>query len=280
MSEKKKAAILCFHNRKGGVAKTNLCVNTAFIFSKDFKKKVLVIDTDTQINSTNFILSRVENPERETIKDVVENKNLSVKDAIERADFPWVNEPINVYCLPGSRDPRRFSDTAWVKYKNDTISKICKEVEEDYDFIFIDTPPNTHSTISFSALIASDYVVVPTELSNDSIEGIYWAQEDLEYIHEQKYNTKVDILGVIATRCSGSNEKDLSSAERENWLELKENIPDLLSKIRIPIRKCVMNSTNAGIPVCYDGRSASGYLDYKNTSIQIREWLKKKGAWK
>ena len=48
MSEKKKATILCFHNRKGGVAKTNLCVNTAFIFSKDFKKKVLVIDTEME----------------------------------------------------------------------------------------------------------------------------------------------------------------------------------------------------------------------------------------
>ena len=278
MSEKKKATILCFHNRKGGVAKTNLCVNLAFIFSKDFKKKVLIIDTDTQINSTNFALSRVENPNRLTIKDVVENESISVRDVIEKAEFPWVEEKINVFCLPGSRDPRKFSDTAWINYKNDTIANICKEVEEDYDFIFIDTPPNTHSTISFSALIASDYVIVPTELSNDSIEGIYWAQEDLQYIHEEDMNGKVDILGVIATRCNATSENKLSSGQKDNWCRLKEEIPDLISKVFIPTRACVDNSTNAGIPVCFDGRCKSGYADYLNVAKQVRFWLKKKGV--
>ena len=41
-------------NLKGGVAKTATTVNVAAILAKDYNKRVLVIDADSQCNTTDF----------------------------------------------------------------------------------------------------------------------------------------------------------------------------------------------------------------------------------
>lgn len=42
-------------NLKGGVAKTTTTVNVAAILAHDHKKKVLVVDADSQCNTTEFL---------------------------------------------------------------------------------------------------------------------------------------------------------------------------------------------------------------------------------
>ena len=41
-------------NLKGGVAKTSTAVNLAAILAGDYKKRVLLVDADSQCNTTEF----------------------------------------------------------------------------------------------------------------------------------------------------------------------------------------------------------------------------------
>ena len=42
-------------NLKGGVAKTTTVINMAAILAKDYKKRVLIVDADSQCNTTEFL---------------------------------------------------------------------------------------------------------------------------------------------------------------------------------------------------------------------------------
>ena len=50
------AKVISFINMKGGVGKTTLAVNVADILVKDYRKKVLIIDMDPQMNATQYSL--------------------------------------------------------------------------------------------------------------------------------------------------------------------------------------------------------------------------------
>ena len=55
MPETKKN-VISFMNMKGGVAKSTLCANLAYTLSKEFNKKILVIDMDPQFNLTSLLI--------------------------------------------------------------------------------------------------------------------------------------------------------------------------------------------------------------------------------
>ena len=50
--------VISFVNLKGGVAKTTSVINTAAILARIHSKRVLVVDADSQCNTTDFLGDR------------------------------------------------------------------------------------------------------------------------------------------------------------------------------------------------------------------------------
>src|ERR1700722_16851456 len=75
-----------------------------------------------------------------------------------------------------------------------SLEKALKEVTDDYDFIFIDTPPSL-GLLTINALTAADKVIVPVQCEYLSMRGLVQLQNTLAMIREN-LNPDVEIAGI------------------------------------------------------------------------------------
>jgi chromosome partitioning protein len=67
-----------------------------------------------------------------------------------------------------------------------------------YDYIVFDCPPRL-SLVSFSALAASDAIIIPMETADWGAQGIHQVTEAVKYV-QRRYNPKLSLLGYLASR--------------------------------------------------------------------------------
>jgi chromosome partitioning protein len=112
-----------------------------------------------------------------------------------------------------------------------SLQKALKQVEEDYDFVFIDTPPSL-GLLTINALTAANRVIVPVQCEYLSMRGLVQLQNTLSMIREN-LNPDVDIVGILPTMV---DTRTLHAKEAIELLE--ENFGDRVfaSRIRKTIR--------------------------------------------
>lgn len=168
---------------KGGVGKTTITVNVAAALgAKGYK--VLVVDLDAQCNATNHI-SLIPSLELSySIADFFDDyKKFDPKLALvslENSRF------LNVSLLPSSK---RIGDSARNLQRNSPIpneilSRILSRIENDYDFILVDCPPEIE-TLTFNALVAVNNFILPAQgqYSIEGFEKILDAMDSLDRIN-------------------------------------------------------------------------------------------------
>ena len=138
-----------------------------------------------------------------------------------------------------------------------SLEKALKEVEDDYDFVFIDTPPSL-GLLTINALTASDKVIVPVQCEYLSMRGLIQLQNTLGMIREN-LNPDVEIEGILPTLV------DLRTLHAKEAIELlEENFGDLVfeSRIRKAIKFAEAPVKGASV-LKYDSESsaASYYRD-------------------
>jgi chromosome partitioning protein len=181
--------IITVANQKGGVGKTTTAINlSAAVANKGFK--TLLIDLDPQSNST---MSYVDpRSVTKSMFDVMVSEELSFKDVIVPTRVP------NLTLAP--------SKIALAKLESKLIGEIdgpfrlkdkMKDTANQYDYIFIDTPP-TLGMITVNALVASTHVLVPIQSSYFALEGTDDLLETIEKI-KARPNPNLQLLGVVIT---------------------------------------------------------------------------------
>lgn len=156
--ENNKARVICVSSGKGGVGKSNLTLNLAISLTKK-NKKVLVIDADLGLANIEVLMGL--NPKYSLI-DVIE-RNISLSDALIRS-------PIGVDLISGGAG---FGDLANLSaYKINSILNNLAVLEDDYDYIFMDTGAGiSQSVLSF--ISSSDEVIVVTIPEPTAIADAY-----------------------------------------------------------------------------------------------------------
>ena len=136
--------VIAVANQKGGIGKTTTAVNIAFDLA-EMGKKVLLIDTDGQCNSTDTCRAQVEGVA--TLYDLLfENERAS--DCIQHMEKLDVIASDKLLKNPETK----FPDDATRLF---TLCDACEEIREQYDFIIIDTPPTLGCMLS-NALTFAD----------------------------------------------------------------------------------------------------------------------------
>src|SRR3712207_3672565 len=78
-----------------------------------------------------------------------------------------------------------------------SLEKALRAIEDDYDFVCIDTPPSL-GLLTINALTAANKVIVPVQCEYLSMRGLLQLQNTLEMIKEN-LNPDVDIQGILPT---------------------------------------------------------------------------------
>jgi chromosome partitioning protein len=181
--------IITVANQKGGVGKTTTAINlAAAVANKGFK--TLLIDLDPQANSTmSYVDAR---GVQRSMFDVLVTEEVDFKDAVVETAVPHL-----------SLAPSRIS---LAKLESKLIGDIdgpfrlkdkMKDAGNEYDYIFIDTPP-TLGMITVNALVASTHVLVPIQSSYFALEGTDDLLETIEKI-KSRPNPNLQLLGVVIT---------------------------------------------------------------------------------
>lgn len=196
-------------NMKGGVAKTTLAVNLADCLVRRHNKRVLLIDIDPQFNATQCLLAGEKYKNHldqglHTIIDIFDTSKITVssltgvgkKSAAALKDVKPIEIKDGLFLLPGNLQLYRLEMTPGEGREN-RIMRYLKAAAADYDIVLIDTPP-TPSVWMSSALIASDYYLVPVKPEPLSSTGI----DLLQIVVDQKkenYGLDLKCAGVVLT---------------------------------------------------------------------------------
>ncbi|MFA6051158.1 MAG: ParA family protein [Methylobacter sp.] len=157
--------VLAVYSIKGGVGKTSSAVNLAFNAAHS-GYRTLVWDLDPQGASSYYF--RVKPKIKGGSKDLIAGKR-ELDDLIKGTDFE------NLDLLPADFSFRNLDLVLDAKKKpTQQLKKLLKPLAEEYDFIFLDCPPNI-SLLSEAVFEASDILlspIIPTTLSLRTLDQL------------------------------------------------------------------------------------------------------------
>jgi len=211
----KTAEVFVFANQKGGVAKTTTTLNLAVAFAES-GYRVLCIDLDPQGNLT---MSQGIDPDKveKSLYDALVN-DMPISEIIVKRKIDIAVASIDLAGAEIAMSTKIGRERS--------LEKALKEVEGDYDFVCIDTPPSL-GLLTINALTAADKVIVPVQCEYLSMRGLVQLQNTLRMIQEN-LNPDVRIEGILPTMLDS---RTIHAKEAVEILE--ENFGDLVFQSRI-----------------------------------------------
>ena len=237
--------IITIANQKGGVGKTTTVVNLATALAS-IDKKVLVIDMDPQYNSS--MSFNVYDPELSIYR--VFSNQVNIKDVIQKSQIP------NLYVISACEDLAAAEyELAEDDDRNLLLKNYINNIKDDYEYIFIDTPP-TLGLLTVSSLTASNEVLIPVQCEFFALEGLSKLIKTIELV---KTNLNIDLKlnGIILTMYDRRN--SLSSLIEK---EAREYFDANVYKFNVPRNVTLSEAPSHGLPAIIYDLKCSGSQAY------------------
>lgn len=219
--------------RKGGSGKTTTAVNLASGLAKH-GKKVLLIDLDPQANATASLgLDDTNLPVIAECLQGTKDIQAVINSTLKGFDLIASNALLAQIEATMATEPTRYAGV---------LKGFIEPIKANYDYIIIDTPPS-ESMLTVTALIASDYAIIPTQAHYLAMHGLQQALDLISRVQEA-YNAKVAVLGIVPTMVqTGTNMADLFIQQ------VQTDYGDILLPYPIPHTIRVTESQLAGEPI-------------------------------
>lgn len=244
-------------NQKGGVGKTSITCNLAAAFARQ-ACKVLVVDLDSQANSSKYLLGSRMQAVKGNIADFF-NSTLSFRlfqeslmETIYESEYP------GLYVIPASDQLKELQPKLEGRYK---IFKLGEAIDVaiaslGFDQVLFDTPPSLNF-YTMSALLAADRVLVPFDCDAFSEDAVYQVKQAVDEVASD-HRPELSIEGIVINHFQAQTKVPKASIERLTDKGLPVLEPYLSSSV------VMRESHGAGIPLPFFKPNHKLSLEYSS----------------
>ena len=246
--------VIAIANQKGGVGKTTTSINLSACLAEK-GKKVLVIDTDPQGNTTSGLgvnKNKVDKTVYELLIDEYNIEDCIKKDVFDNLDLI----PSNVNLSGAEIELIDIENRSYV------LKNKIEWIKDDYDFIIIDCPPSL-SILTINALSAANSVIVPIQCEFYALEGITQLMRTISLVQE-RLNSELIIEGVVFTMFDARTNLSLQVVEN-----VKENLNQNIYKTIIPRNVRLAEAPSHGLPINYYDSKSAGAQGYSQLADEV-----------
>ena len=238
------AAVLTVLNLKGGVGKTHTSWLLAGVCQEQ-EKRFLAVDCDPQGNlSSSFISATNDSSGIEKLFDPAQDP--MAEGLIRRTAFSHID------VIPASPHLARFDVSDQRQWEaadlHSSLTEAVKSWRPLYDYVVFDCPPRL-SLVSYAALCASDFVIIPLEAADWGAQGIMQVTAAVEHVR-RFYNPRLKLLGYLVSRF-----KRARAVQQTYLKQLREHFGEQAMDTVIPDLASFEQSVVERIPVVLRPRS-------------------------
>lgn len=187
-------------NLKGGVGKTASTVNIAATLARDYKQRVLLVDADSQCNTTEFFGG---DPAKGNLADVLRFNGTGAFDSLLFAVGSIQASNFERISILAGDDSLMDLDLTKVELQSVRaeilkllVARVGSEGLDLYDWCLVDCPP-AFNAASAAALIAADEVIIPIKLDAFSLRGMTNMMHQIANM--RRINPRLKLLGCLPT---------------------------------------------------------------------------------
>jgi chromosome partitioning protein len=185
------------------VGETSITCNLAAIDAHS-GYRTLVIDLDVQGNSTHYLVGEIDAEafpaEAQGVAGLFKQTVGSRRMRQNPDSFVWETPWEHLYLMPASPVLAQLEKELESRYKIYKLRDALLKLADEYDRIYIDTPPN-FNFYSKSALIAADTVLVPFDCDSFARQSLYALMENIAELQED-HNPELEVEGIVINQFS------------------------------------------------------------------------------
>ncbi|EKQ50294.1 MULTISPECIES: ParA family protein [unclassified Clostridium] len=251
--------VISIINLKGGVGKTMSSINIAHILATAHDKKVLLIDNDSQSNTTK--LFNLYDEEEPSISDIM-NESVDIEDVIVPTQYKNLDLiPANMSLLKANEHLIKNSSS----FKGMILRNALEKIEGEYDYCVIDNSPGINISV-INALISSNDVLIPIKIDKFAFDGMKELMDQIE--NAKKINPGLKLIGCFVTQFS----RNKVNQQGEEFLNNQAKYPMFKSHIRKTVKIDESSFESKPILECSKRYAAAkDYLELVEEYLKIQE---------